>query len=446
MIKFGEKLKIGEKTYHGGDSVYFSDLEFSKILTPEEKSKLVPDDEKADARRGNQLDKAFQSYQINTLREEKAYNLEKNDIQALLGKFSGRAIRGEQAVEQLTMEFSRILSRIKKEKLPLPQPGVSSYLKIGKEVYDRLKGVQRTWEDLPYEDKAAFSVNVNLADPKLQHPEKSLEIFQAARKIMQEDKEKYKEFELGERQDFNVLLKVYAILDRLSRTDIDLLERTGVFEGFFSRLGSEMADWPIVGSEKSGQLSVLLKQLSANLKNLQASASDPRPSNYRTELIMETAPKFMSPLTVNRQNIEMAKQHVAATLKSFGQMKNKFVIPREMQAMAKEWGIKFPYISPKAYYWKDPAEEIVLPYTRDDFQAAMGDVKFSFIDFIGLKPGRLVPGFSKDGKRWQKALDSSTHTFMYNGVKRAVPQVIQIDAYGNPIKGTERLVKTPKQK
>lgn len=438
MVKFGKELTYDGKKYGGGESLYLSKIDHAQALTPEDKANLVPEGEKADALRGNRLNEKFRAYQRNVLKvtdEEAIKNLSEANKEGLLASF-GKTVRANQ-IDALHKEFHRILGPYT---TPIPAvgqalKGVPAYIQKGELQYNQL-GMPRTFSQLPYEDQAAFSLHVNWANPNLRNPEKRHEIFQAARDQMDKDKKRYKEFGVDDRQDFTGLLKVYGILDRLSRQDIDYLGETGVIKGLFTKLGSKLADWDLVGSEKSGQLAVLLKQLGANLKALQASASDTRPSNWRLELISETAPNFTTAETVNSKNVELAKRTVAAALTSFGTMGDTFVIPKEMAAMAEEWGIPFNKIDQNKYYWKDPTVQEVVPYTRDQFQKAMGDIKFTFEDFLGTKVGGVVNTLSKDGKRYARAKNHPTKTILYKGNKIPLPQVILLDKNGRPIPGT----------
>lgn len=454
MVKYGKTLNHRGRLYEGGESISLSKVEYARGLTADQKAKLVPDDEKADNLRGNQLNKAFQSFQTDVRRITKTAvkELSEDDKQALLAQFGAKSIRGA-VQKQLHTAFSRILDRKLREDKAAPAVApapavspqaapseVSAQMLEGKAIYDKMheaRGVLKPWKNLSYERKAAVAENVSPSNPNLNNPELSQEIVQAAIDRMYKDKEKYKEFNVDDKQDYASLLKVYSILDRLDDQNIDYLKETGILKGYFTRVGSYFADWPFIGSEKSGQIKVLLNQLGANLKALQASASDTRPSNWRLELIQKGMPDLTTAESVNAQNIKLAKETVAAALTSFGTMGDTFVIPQEMAAMAKEWGIPFEKIEEDKYYWKDPRvkDEIIKPYTRDRFQKALGDIKPTFEDFLATYPGDIVPILSKDGKRYRRAPDSTTRRVTYKGVKIWVPQVIEIDENGDPITG-----------
>jgi hypothetical protein len=371
-----------------------------------------------------------------------------DEMNAVLAQFPGTA-RGASAANALyntivfTMKHSdeppakarnnEIIST--NEKAALYRSSVEDELKGAKKIYEgfqRKNVLPRTaFDQLPFSERMAFA----------RIPRRGLNIrnvnarWGVAKTSLDATREKYTAPTAEDVAEFANKVKIRAMLnDILTNKD---LGSTGIIEGVFSKLGATLSDWPIVGSQKSGEFASTLQQLGANLRAL--STDEGRPSNYRIGLVAATLPEFTTSETINTANVKKALATMDANIKSYfsDAVSSNKIVPQSFSRMAAEAGLKGLGVDQGKYWWLDPEKAATeeLPFTMEGYRRSLGQAPWTLSTFDKMKPGEMLPqqlAPVQDGKQtyWIKLKEKD---------KDGRGMIIQTDKDGRVKKGAEPL-------
>jgi hypothetical protein len=419
MVGGNKPIKVeGDRIYHPGDELHLNDAEMAAILkaNPDLNLSTITAAQNRTLR-GN----FFRNHYKNFLTEETltGKGLTDEQVDTLFALFPGTRATNPELLRKQLFKFAGALPITETEKT------VGEATKdVDLDLSDYQKGVQKRhsgaearykgllernavaipWDQLSYQKREAFA-SIPIRDPRLLDPETAGAAILEAEQALQKEKEAKTSPSGEDISEFAAKARIVSLLKNLR--DEDLLANTGLIEGLFAKLGANLADWPVVGSKKSGKLAFMLQQLGANLKELEVGAT--RPSNWRLQLVQETIPEFTTSEFVNKKNLEQAILILENDMKSQlnPSLQSTHVITPQLLRIAAEAGIKVPGIDHSRQRWLDPTDRGKPLFSRVEFLESLGQAPFTHIDFELIYPGREVQLLDKKhpNARWLKVDD-----------------------------------------